>query len=174
MERLVGIGLTRNIGLANFNAQLILDILRYAQIKPAALQVEIHPYLTQLGLTKFAQDNGIAVTGYWSFGPGSAQERDMAHLSQPPPPLFENAVVKRIANKHGISVAKALLKWNVQRGVAVIPKSNNRDRLAQNLELWGWELSEGEVGEISALDRGLRFNNPVHVSFFWGEMGSSL
>lgn len=61
-----------------------------------------------------------------------------------------------------------LLRWATQRGVAVIPKSNNQGRLQQNLEVLGWDLDESEVKEISAFDKGLRFNNPVNVSYFPG------
>ena len=164
MEGLVKDGLTRSIGICNFNGQLILDMLRYAEILPAALQVEIHPYLAQLGLTNFAQKNNIAVTGYWSFGPGSAQELDQQAVTDTPPLLFQNATITKIAEKYGKTAAQILLRWSVQRNVCVIPKSNNLDRLKQNIDLFGFNLSQDDIGEINGLNRNLRFNDPLHVS----------
>ena len=80
------------------------------------------------------------------------------------PLLFDNPVVKKVAEKHGKSPAQVLLRWATQRGVAVIPKSNNQGRLAQNLDVTGWDLEKEEVEAISGLDKGLRFNDPLNVS----------
>ncbi len=77
--------------------------------------------------------------------------------------LLENPIIKNIAEKKGKTPAQVLLRWATQRGVAVIPKSNNHDRLAQNLDVLGWKLEEGEIDEINGLDKGLRFNDPVNV-----------
>ena len=80
------------------------------------------------------------------------------------PLLFENPTIVKIAEKHGKTPAQVLLRWATQRGVAVIPKSNNQGRLRQNLDVTGWELGGEEVESISGLDRGMRFNDPVNVS----------
>jgi hypothetical protein len=80
------------------------------------------------------------------------------------PMLFEHDVVKSIADAHGKTPAQVLLRWSTQRGVAVIPKSNNQSRLAQNLDVCSFDLKEDEIEKISALDKGLRFNNPTNVS----------
>lgn len=80
------------------------------------------------------------------------------------PLLFENPTVKKIAEKHGKTPAQVLLRWATQRGVAVIPKSNNQHRLAQNLDVTSFDLAKGELDEISGLDKGLRFNDPLSVS----------
>ncbi|KAI9847327.1 MAG: NAD(P)H-dependent D-xylose reductase (XR) [Pleopsidium flavum] len=77
------------------------------------------------------------------------------------PLLFDNPTVKKIAEKHGKTPAQVLLRWATQRGVAVIPKSNNQHRLAQNLDVTGFDLSKGELDEVSELDKGLRFNDPL-------------
>lgn len=160
MEKLVDQGLARSIGISNFNVQLIMDLLRYARIRPSTLQVEHHPYLTQPDLIKFAQDNGIAVTAYSSFGPLSFIELDFQNAKDTPL-LFENETIKTIAQKHGKSPAQVLLRWSTQRGIAVIPKSNNPARLAQNLDVVSFDLSDDELKAISGLNKGLRFNNPV-------------
>ena len=163
MEGLVEKGLCRSIGISNFNAQLVMDLLRYAKIKPAALQIEHHPYLTQEGLVTYTKSQGIAITAYSSFGPVSYHELDMQRAKDTPL-LFENETIKSIAQKHGKTPAQVLLRWSTARDVAVIPKSNNQQRLAQNLEFSELELSQDELKEISGLDRNLRFNNPLHVS----------
>jgi len=161
MEKLVPAGLAKSIGISNFNGQLILDLLRYAKVRPATLQIEHHPYLTQSGLVSLAQSQGIAVTAYSSFGPQSFLELDMQRAKDTPL-LFDNPVVKEIAAGHGKSPAQVLLRWATQRDVAVIPKSNNPARLAQNLDVTGWDLGGEEVRRIGGLDRGLRFNDPLN------------
>lgn len=166
LETLVDTALARSIGVSNFTSQLIMDVLRYAKIPPATLQIEHHPYLAQLGLVKYAQENGIAITAYSSFGPQSFIELDM-QIAKDTPLLFENPTIKSIAEKKGKTSAQILLRWATQRGVAVIPKSNNQGRLAQNLDVTSWNLDDSEVKEISELDKGLRFNDPLHVRTTW-------
>lgn len=166
LETLVDTGLARSIGVSNFTSQLIMDVLRYAKIPPATLQIEHHPYLAQLGLVKYAQENGIVITAYSSFGPQSFIELNM-QIAKDTPLLFDNPTIKIIAEKKGKTPAQILLRWATQRGVAVIPKSNNQGRLAQNLDVTSWNLDDSEVKEISELDKGLRFNDPLHVRTTW-------
>lgn len=166
MEALVDKGLCKSIGVSNFRGVLLMDLLRYARIRPATLQIEHHPYLVQEGLVKYAQSEGIAVTAYSSFGPQSFLEMDMQQAKDAPV-LLEHPTIKKIAEAHNKTPAQVLLRWATQRGVAVIPKSNNQGRLAQNLDVLGWDLEEGDIKEISGLDRGLRFNDPLNVSFLF-------
>lgn len=163
MESLVDKRLAKSIGISNFNGQLIMDMLRYCRIPPATLQIEHHPYLTQEGLVKLAKDRNIAVTAYSSFGPQSFIELDM-QSAKDTPLLFDNPTIKSIADKHSKTPAQVLLRWATQRDIAVIPKSNNQDRLAQNLDVTTFDLSQGELDEISVLDKNLRFNDPPNVS----------
>ena len=163
MESLVEEKLVRSIGISNFNGQLIMDLLRYAKIVPATLQIEHHPYLTQEGLVKLAQDHGIAVTAYSSFGPKSFLELDMQQAKDTPL-LFDNPTIKSIADKHKKTPAQVLLRWATQRNIAVIPKSNNESRLAQNLDVTSFDLDPNEIKEISQLNKNLRFNDPLNVS----------
>ncbi|KAI4168164.1 MAG: hypothetical protein LQ343_006603 [Gyalolechia ehrenbergii] len=164
MEELVDKGLCRSIGVSNFKGVLLMDLLRYARVRPATLQIEHHPYLTQEGLVKYAQDEGIAVTAYSSFGPQSFLELDMKQAKDTPL-LLEHPTIKKIADAKGRTPAQVLLRWATQRGVAVIPKSNDPGRLKQNLDVLGFDLSEGELGEIGGMDRGLRFNDPLNYGF---------
>lgn len=165
MEELAGQGLARSIGISNYNGALVLDLLRYAKTVPQTLQIEHHPYLTQDGLLTLCKAHGIAVTAYSSFGPQSFLELDMAKAKDAPG-LFDHATVKGVADKHGKTPAQVLLRWATQRGVAVIPKSNNQGRLAQNLDVCSFDLSDAELKAISGLDRNLRFNDPPGVSSF--------
>jgi D-xylose reductase len=163
MESLVDQKLVRSIGISNFSAQLMMDLLRYARVRPSTLQIEHHPYLTQTRLVEYAQQEGIAVTAYSSFGPLSFVELNLKH-AQNTPPLFEHDVIKAIAQKYGRTPAQVLLRWATQRTIAVIPKSNNPTRLSQNLQVTDFDLEGGELEAISALDQGLRFNDPIAVS----------
>lgn len=160
MEELVDEGSAKSIGISNFQGSLVLDLLRYARIQPAALQIEHHPYLTQPELIQLCKDHKIAITAYSSFGPQSFIELDM-QKAKDTPLLMDNAAIKKIAEAKGKSPAQILLRWSTQRGIAVIPKSNNPGRLAQNLDVTQWDLSESELNEISSMNRGLRFNNPA-------------
>ncbi|RYO96926.1 hypothetical protein DL765_011499 [Monosporascus sp. GIB2] len=152
-------GFVRSIGVSNFHTQLIYDVLSYNKLPLSVLQIEHHLYLTQPELVAMAQENGIAVTGYSTFGPQSFLELGNA-AAQGVKPLFETDVVKSIAEKHGKTPGQVLLRWCTQRNIIVIPKSNNVDRLKQNLSLFDFNLSEDEIKQISSLDRGLRFNAP--------------
>lgn len=163
MEALVDKKLARSIGVSNFSAQLLMDLLRYARVRPATLQIEHHPYLTQERLVTYAQKEGIAVTAYSSFGPLSFIELNLKN-AQETPKLFDHDVIKGIAEKHGKTPAQVLLRWATQRNIAVIPKSNDPKRLAQNLDVTGWDLEASEIEAISSLDRNLRFNDPLAVS----------
>jgi D-xylose reductase len=163
MEALYDAGLIKSLGISNYNGALLLDLFRYAKQLPQTLQIEHHPYLTQEPLLKLCKERDIAVTAYSSFGPLSFVELDM-QKAKDTPMLFDHEVVKTIADAHGKSPAQVLLRWSTQRGVAVIPKSNNQSRLAQNLDVCSFDLKQDEIEKISSLDKGLRFNNPTNVS----------
>jgi len=161
MEKLVDEGLAKSIGLSNFNGSLVLDVHRYARIPPAVLQIEHHPYLVQQPLLNLANGLGMAITAYCSFGPASWVELDM-HLHVPS--LFEHNNINAIAQKHGKNASQILLRWATQRGIAVIPKSNNPGRAAANLSHTDFNLPEEDIKAISDLDKGLRFNDPSNMS----------
>ncbi|KAH8700568.1 putative D-xylose reductase [Talaromyces proteolyticus] len=165
MESLVDKKLARSIGISNFSAQLIMDLLRHARIRPATLQIEHHPYLQQQELVKYAQNEGIVITAYSSFGPLSFIELNMSSAENTPA-LFDHDVVKSAATKHGKTPAQILLRWATQRNIAVIPKSNNPDRLSQNLDVTGWSLDQSELDAFNGLDLNLRFNNPVNYGLY--------
>ncbi|KAG0172371.1 NAD(P)H-dependent D-xylose reductase (XR) [Apophysomyces sp. BC1034] len=160
MEKLVQAGLARNIGVSNFNVQLLMDMLTYAKIKPSLLQVELHPYLQQEHLVRWVQSQGIAVTAYSSFGPTSFVSTG-SKRAKSVEPLFENPVVRDIAAKYNRPPSQVALRWSLERDVAVVPKSMNIDRMKMNLDSLNWKMDEEDVQAINQLDMGLRFNDPM-------------
>ena len=154
-------GTARSIGVSNFSTQLLYDVLSYAKHPISSLQIEHHPYLTQPQLVSMAQEEGIVVTGYSTFGPQSFLELPpaFAKRAEQVPTLFESPVVKGIAEKYGKSTGQVLLRWATQRGIAVIPKSNNVARLKQNLDI-EFQIDEKDLAAINDLNVGLRFNDP--------------
>lgn len=159
MEEIHQSGRAKNIGISNFNGQLIMDLLRYAKVKPSVLQIEHHPYYVQSQLVDFCKEQNIAVTAYSSFGPMSYLELQQK-LATSTSTLLEHATVKKIADAHKKTTSQVLLRWATQRGIAVIPKSNNQGRLQQNLECSGFDLSTSEMSELTGLDKDLKFNSP--------------
>ncbi|XP_072129777.1 aldo-keto reductase family 1 member A1-B isoform X2 [Mobula birostris] len=155
MEKLVEKGLVKAIGLSNFNSRQIDDVFAAATIKPAVLQVECHPYLAQNELIGHCQKLGLKVTAYSPLGSFNRTWKDTDE-----PVLLEDSGIKAIANKHGKSPAQVLLRWQVQRGVVAIPKSVNAERIAQNLQVFDFTLTEDEMKIIGSLNRNCRYIVP--------------
>ena len=157
MERLVDDGLARHIGVCNYNTGLLHDLMSYARIKPAMLQIESHPYLTQEALIRTAQEYGMAVTAFSPLGASSYLELEMASQEET---VLTERVVAEIAERHDVSAAQVVLRWGLQRGTSVIPKTTKPERLSENLALAGFELSQDEMAAISGLNKNRRFNDP--------------
>lgn len=157
MEQLVQDGLVKNIGVCNFNTALLRDLLALAHIPPAVLQVELHPYLTQDKLLRFSRQQGIAVTAFSPLGASSYLSLNMAHSDES---VLKEAVVSEVAATHGKSPAQVVLRWGLQRGTAVIPKTSRPERLGENIALFDFELSDHEMEAIGSLNRNRRFNDP--------------
>ncbi|CAI7587188.1 unnamed protein product [Penicillium pancosmium] len=160
MEKLVELCLVKELGIANFSGSLVLDLLRYAQIRPAVLQIEHHPYLTQTQLIQFAQDEQIAVTAFSSFGSQSYLPLNN-FKAKSITSLLEHPTILTIAEKNSQAPSQVLLRWATQRGVATIPKSTNPDRMMLNLQSNIFDLDKEDIRTISALNIGLRFNDPM-------------
>lgn len=157
MESLVDKGLVKRIGVCNYNSGLLHDLMSYARIKPEMLQIEAHPYLTQDRLIRLAGDYGIDVTAFSPLGAQSYFELNMAEAGES---LLGAAPVMVAAQAHGKSPAQVLLRWGVQRGTAVIPKTSKPERMRENLAIDDFELSAVEMAAISALNQNRRFNDP--------------
>lgn len=166
MEDLVDKGLAKHIGVSNFNAQSVMDLVKYARIKPAVNQIELHPYLTQKPFLEWLATQDIHVTAYsplgstsyvplggdYGLGAGVLAEEGLQH----------------IAARKGKSVAQIVLRWGIQRGCSVIPKSVNPDRLRENISVFDFTLTEEEMDAIDSLNRNLRFNDPGVYGKFMG------
>lgn len=157
MEELVDAGLVRNIGVCNYGTAMLRDLLNTARVRPAVLQVELHPYLTQEKLVRFCREEGIAVTAFSPLGALSYFSLGVADAGES---VLEQPVIRDAAARHGKTPAQVVLRWGVQRGTAVVPKTQHPERLAENLAVFDFELSPEEVAEIAGLNRGRRFNDP--------------
>lgn len=154
MEALVDDGLATHIGVSNFSLRQIEEVLSYARHKPVVNQVELHPLLAQRKLVGVCLRKGVHSVAYSPLG----------HTGQGSEVLGHPAVAE-VAAETGKSPAQVLLKWNVQRGVAVIPKAGSEPHLAENIEgLFGWRLTWDQKAKLDALDQGKHFvNNSWHA-----------
>lgn len=157
MEALVNKSLVKEIGVCNYNSGLLNDLMAYSTIKPSSLQIESHPYLTQERLIRLANHYNIQVTAFSPLGALSYLELDMAGASES---VLEQPAVKAAASRLGRTPAQVVLRWGVQRGTAIIPKTTKKARMAENLALFDFELDEDEMQQISALNSNRRFNDP--------------
>ena len=157
MEELVEIKLARKIGICNYTAVLLHDLMSYARIKPAMLQIESHPYLTQEALIRTAQSYNIAVTAFSPLGALSYVSLDMASSEDS---VLQQSAVVSIAKRLGVTPAQVVLRWGIQRGTAIIPKTSRAERLDENIALADFSLTDDDMQAISALNRHRRFNDP--------------
>jgi D-xylose reductase len=157
MEALVPPGLTRAIGVCNMTTGFLMDLLAGATIPPAVLQVEMHPYLAQERLLRFAAQNDIVVTAFSPLGAGSYVGLGMATPGQS---VLEHPVVRGIAERLAATPAQVVLAWALQRGTNPIAKSSSAQRLAENLGAGDLTLSPDDMAAISGLNQNLRFNDP--------------
>lgn len=157
MEELTHTNLVRHIGVCNYNSGLLHDLMAYAKVKPAMLQIESHPYLTQERLIRLAQENDIAVTAFSPLGAGSYVELSMATSNDS---VLNQPVVQAIARRVQRTPAQVVLRWGIQRGTSVIPKTSRVERLPENLSVFDFSLSNDDMAAISALNQNRRFNDP--------------
>ncbi len=165
MESCVHNGLTRHIGVSNFGIGRLAEISSGATIRPEMNQVELHPYLQQNDMLAFCRQHGIHLTAYSSLGSFDrpAVLKKTGELS-----LLENPTVVGIAKYKSCTPAQVLLRWSIERGTAVIPKSTNPARLAENFQALEVTLCDREMAELAKLDCGFRY---VHGEF-WTIKGS--
>lgn len=157
MESLIEDGLVKKIGICNYNSGLLNDLMSYAKIKPAELQIESHPYLTQEKLIRLAKSYGIAVTSFSPLGALSYFELNMAEQIDS---VLTQSVVTAAALRTGKTPAQVVLRWGIQRGCSIIPKSTKLVRLQENINIFDFALTDQEMLDISALNRNRRFNDP--------------
>ena len=157
MEALVEKGLVDQIGVCNYNSALIHDLMAYAKVKPSVLQIEAHPYLTQEKLIRLAKQNDIAVTAFSPLASKSYVEIAMAKESDS---VLTEQAVTQVAEEREKTPAQVILRWAVQRGTSIIPKSTDPGRMRENLAITDFFLTERQMNAITALNANRRFNDP--------------
>ena len=141
MEQLKREGKVKSIGVSNFNQEQLTKLMKHSEIKPAVNQIESHPMLPNDALIQFSKKMGVAVTAYSPFARGSE--------------LFKNEIVRKIAERRQTTPSKVILRWHLQRGVIVIPKSASEIRAKENADFQALEtfsLTEEDMEELRALD----------------------
>lgn len=134
-------GKLKAIGVSNFYPHTLVNFCSVVEITPAVNQVELHPFFTQPHALEIMNEYHIQAEAWAPLGGGRYD-------------AFNNEVLKEIAEKHNKSIGQVMLRWNVQRGVVVIPKSIHIERIKENMDIWDFTLSEEEMHQISSLDKG--------------------
>lgn len=152
MEACVRSGLTRSIGVSNFNSYQLQRILDTCTIKPVTNQVECHPYLNQQKLIDYCAKRQVVITAYSPLG---SPDRPWAKSGDRS--LLQDPVVLEIAKSHNKSAAQVLIRYQIQRGVAVIPKSVSKARIEENFDVFDFKLSEEERTNLNSLNCNVRY-----------------
>ncbi len=150
MKRLADEGMARSIGVSNFTISHLKEALKVSRVPIAVNQVEYHPYLNQVGLLEFCRGKRIIITAYSPLARGA---------------ILKDRVLSRIAGAHGKTIAQVSLRWLLQKGMAVIPKASSPEHLKENMDVFGWELSPQEMGEIDSIKKEKRMVNPYSGDF---------
>ncbi|PWA24560.1 hypothetical protein CCH79_00011723 [Gambusia affinis] len=151
-------GLVKSLGVSNFNRRQLELLLKKPGLKhkPVSNQIECHPYFTQPKLLEYCRQNDIVVVGYCPLG-SSRDASWYATVNLTCPPLLEDELLVSIGKKYNKSSAQVALRFNVQRGVVVIPKSYNPERIKHNFQIFDFSLTEEEMKAIEALNKNIRF-----------------
>lgn len=153
LEQLKADGKTTSIGVSNFHIPHLERVIGESGTVPAVDQIELHPAFAQRPIREYAASKGIAIEAWGPLGQGKYD-------------LFGMPAVADAARAHGVSPAQAVIRWHLQHGIIVFPKSNSRERIAQNFDVFGFELTAAEMAAIDGLDQGMRVgSNPDEATF---------
>ena len=153
LEQIKADGKTASIGVSNFHVNRLEKIIAGSNTVPAVDQIELHPAFAQREIREFAASKGIHVEAWGPLGQGKYD-------------LFGMEPVASAAAAHGVSPAQVVIRWHLQNGLIVFPKSNSRERMAQNFDVFGFELSADEIAAIDALDQGKRVGADPELATF--------
>lgn len=141
LEELYNCGKIRAIGISNFYVDRMIDIASFANVKPAVNQIEIHPYHQQTQQIEWSNKYNVTPEAWAPFGEGRGD-------------MFSNPCLAEIGSKYNKSVAQVILRWHIQRGIVVIPKSTHKERMKENFDVFDFTLSTDDMEKISTLDSG--------------------
>lgn len=162
MESLVKKGFTKSIGVSNFNAQILIDIFTYCEIKPVVNEFECHPYYIRKNLIDFSQKFDIHVIAYSSLVSAHYTKSKLGCS------LLEEPIIVELSKKYNKSNAQIALNWALCKNLSVIPKSSDIKRILENFEASNFKLSNEDVAKIDSLDKNLRFCDEIDT---WEEFG---
>lgn len=140
MEKLYREGRAKAIGLSNFQPDRLMDLIVHNDVVPAVNQIETHPFCQQIETQAFLQKNHVQIESWGPFAEGRNN-------------LFENDVLLSIGRKYDKTIAQVVLRWLIQRGVVVIPKSVHKERIVENFDIFDFELADDDMKAISGLDQ---------------------
>ncbi|MDE7169669.1 MAG: aldo/keto reductase, partial [Mucispirillum sp.] len=141
IEELYEAGKIRAIGVSNFYPERLADLCLNVKIKPMINQVECHPFFQQKDAIRTMEEFNVQIQAWGPFAEGSKN-------------IFQNEILNEIGNKHNKSAAQVMLKWNIQRGVVVIPKSVRKERIEENFNVFDFELDDKDMQKIASMDIG--------------------
>ncbi len=141
MEELYRAGEVKAIGVCNFGEDRLVDLILNNEIVPAVNQVETNPFFQQVKAKKVMEEHGVQIESWGPFAEGNND-------------IFHNSLLKSIADKYDKTVAQVILRWHIQRGVVAIPKSVHTERIAENFDIWDFNLSQYDMDTIATLDVG--------------------
>lgn len=141
MEDAYRVGKLKAIGVSNFYPHVLTNFCETVEICPMVNQVELHPYFTQEAALETMAHYQIVPEAWAPLGGGRYRP-------------FEDEMLGKIAESHGKTIGQVILRWNIQRGVVVIPKSTHKERIEENIDIWDFALTDGEMRQIASLDQG--------------------
>lgn len=144
MEKAVAQGKVKTIGLSNFESERLEEVCEAAEVKPAVLQVECHPYFQQNELKKRLAPYGAVIEAWYPIGHGDAD-------------LINEPVFAKLAEKYGKTNVQIILRWHIQEGTIIFPKSTNPQHIKDNFDIFDFEFTEEEMEQIRAVDKNVRF-----------------
>jgi len=165
MEGAHEMGLIKHLGVSNFGKKNLENLISVAKIKPELNQIESHPYLQQRDLFSLCKSHNIYITAYAPLG---SSDRSVTRKTQNEPKLLDDAIIQKIAKSKNCTPAQILLSWALNRGISVIPKSVNPDRIAQNIEAEKLNFSDDELQSITDLKKEFRYITGQHWVFEGG------
>lgn len=153
MEEYVNNGKIKSIGISNFSPNQVEELLKYAKVKPVINQIEIHPYLTQKQNIEFIFSKDIQPEAWSPLGAGD---------------VLDDEILKNIAKKYNKSVAQIVLRWHIQQGLIAIPRSDNKEHIIENIDIFDFELSDEEMKLIDKLNKNQMVDYRNYTaSFLW-------